>query len=78
MILMYHNENVTSPVQDNKPEHCTDISTPSTQVIICTMLIQPCQYLGMSTEYAIHTIPTDISFGAVETRILNSQDQEGK
>ena len=27
MILMYHNENVISPVQHNKQEHRTDIST---------------------------------------------------
>ena len=58
---MYHNENVTSPIQDNKHEHCTDISMYSTRVIICMMLIQSCQYLGMSTEYAMYTVPTDVS-----------------
>ena len=38
MILMCHNENVTSPILHNKDKHCTDISTPHIRVIICTPL----------------------------------------
>ena len=36
MILMYHNENGTFPVQHNKYEHRTNISTPHSWVITCT------------------------------------------
>ena len=77
MILMYHNKNVTSPIQHNKYEHHTNISTQHNRVIICTMLLWPCHYFGMSAEYTPYTVPRDVSNGAM-TRILNLQNQEGK
>ena len=40
MILMYHKENVTSPIQHNKDKHCTNISTPHIRVIICMLLYE--------------------------------------
>ena len=54
-----------SPIRDNKHEHCPDISTHSTRVIICTTPIRSRRYLGMSTEHAIHTVPTDVSVNLV-------------
>ena len=46
MILMYHNENVTSPIQHNKHKHHTDISTQHSWVIICTAQIRPRWYVS--------------------------------
>ena len=70
---MYHNKNVTSPIQLNKYEYCTDISVPHIRVIICMTLIQPCQYLGMSMEYIQYTVPIDVSRG-METVKVGEED----
>ena len=59
MILMYHNENVTSPIR-HKHKHHTNISTQHSWVIICTVQIRPCRNIGMWVENVWNTIPRDI------------------
>ena len=61
MILIYHDENVTSLEYDNKYNRCTDISTQCIRVIIHTVLTRSCQHIRMSIEYTILTVLTDIS-----------------